>query len=112
MRNYGYYSSVQRGRRRRQGREKLPLGPPPLSEGTAPAKAARATWARFIMKVFAADPLLCPDCGGMTRIVAFIEGQRVVRPILVHHSLCDEARPPPITSGAVPRAPVELEYLP
>ncbi len=46
------------------------------------------------------------------RIVAFIEEQRVVRAILVHLSLWDEARPPPVTLGAVPRAPVELEYLP
>ena len=42
VRYYGYYSSVQRGRRRRQGREKLPLGPPPLSDDTAPTKATRA----------------------------------------------------------------------
>jgi hypothetical protein len=112
VRYYGYYSSVQRGRRRRQGREKLPLGPPPLSDDTAPKKAARATWARFIKKVFAADPLVCPDCGGAMRIIAFIEDPRVVRAILVNLLLCDEARPPPVTPGAAPRAPVELEYLP
>ena len=37
---------------------------------------------------------------------------RVVRAILTHLSLWDEPRPPPATPGAVPRAPVELEYLP
>ena len=42
----------------------MPLGPAPLSDDTAPTKAARSSWARFIKKVFAADPLVCPDCGG------------------------------------------------
>jgi len=63
-------------------------------------------------KVFAANPLRCPDCGGPIRIIAFIEDPRVVRAILVHLSLWDEARPPPVTPGAGRRAPVELEYLP
>ncbi|MHB8894924.1 MAG: hypothetical protein ACYC99_07080 [Candidatus Geothermincolia bacterium] len=56
--------------------------------------------------------MVCPDCGGALRIVAFIEELRVVRAILMHLSLWDEPRPPPATPGAVPRAPVELEYLP
>jgi len=109
VRYYGYYSSVQRGRRRRQGREKLPLGPVPLSDDTASGRAARANWARFIKEVFAADPLVCPDCGGAMRLIAFIEDPRVVRAILVYLLLWDEARPPP---AATPRAPAELEYLP
>ena len=45
------------------------------------------------------------------RITALIEDQRVVRAILVHLSLWDEARPPPVKPAA-PRGPVELEYLP
>jgi len=89
----------------------MPPGPVLLSEDAPHAKVARASWARFIKKVFAADPLECPDCGGAMRIVAFIEDRRVVRAILVHLSLWDEARPPPALPGA-PRAPAELEYLP
>jgi hypothetical protein len=112
VRYYGYYSSVQRGRRRRQGREKMPLGPAALSDDTPTARSMRANWARYIKKVFAADPLICPDCGGAMRIVAFIEDQCVVRAILVHLSLWDEARPPPVTPGAAPHASTELEYLP
>lgn len=46
------------------------------------------------------------------RIIAFIEKRRVVRAILEHLSLWDEALPPPATSAATPRAPAELEYLP
>jgi hypothetical protein len=37
----------------------LPLGPLPLRGDKALAKAARANWARFIKKVFAATPLVC-----------------------------------------------------
>ncbi|HWR98900.1 MAG TPA: hypothetical protein VN317_10805 [Candidatus Methanoperedens sp.] len=107
VRDAGRYSSGQRGRRRRQGREMLPFGPPPLSDDTAPV-----TWARFIKKAFVAEPLLCPDCGGAMRVIAFIEEPRVVRAILEHLPRWDEARPPPVTPGAARRAPVELEYLP
>jgi hypothetical protein len=111
VRYYGYYSSVQRGRRRRQGREKVACLPMPPVDEAPHARAARASWARFIKKVFAADPLECPDCGGAMRIIAFIEEQRVVRAILEHLSLWDEPRPPPALPAAA-RAPVELEYLP
>jgi hypothetical protein len=75
------------------------------------AKVARASWARFVKKVFAADPLECPDCGGPMRIIAFIEHKRVVRAILEYLSLWDEPRPPPAPPAAA-RVPVELEYLP
>jgi hypothetical protein len=42
VRYYGYYSSVQRGRRRRQGWEKMPLGPILLSDDAPHAKSVRA----------------------------------------------------------------------
>ena len=111
VRYYGYYSSVQRGRRRRDGRENVAFRPLPSVDEAPHAKAARASWARFLKKVFAADPLVCPDCGGAMRIIAFIEEQRVVRAILEHLSLWDEPRPPPALPAAS-GAPVELEYLP
>jgi hypothetical protein len=48
------------------------------------------------------------------RIIAFIEDQRVVRAILEHLLLWDEARPrpPPPTQSPSPRESAELEYLP
>jgi hypothetical protein len=112
VRYYGYCSSVQRGRRQRQRREQLPLGPPPLSDDPGPAKVLRASWARFIKKVFAVDPLVCQDCGGANRIIAFIEDRCAVRASLEHLSLWDEAHPTPVAPGSAPREPVELEYLP
>jgi len=63
VRYCAHYSSVQRGRHRRQETEKQPLGsiPVPLSDEIGAAKTARGNWARFIKKVFEVDPLLCPD---------------------------------------------------
>jgi len=72
VRYYRSYSSVQRGQRRRQGLGKMPLGPIPLSDETACPKVARGNWARLIKKVFAVDPLVCTDCGGAMRLIAFI----------------------------------------
>ena len=112
VRYYSYYSSVQRSRRRRQQLEKQPLGPIPipLSDDIAAAKTARGNWARFIKKVFELDPLLCPDCGGVLKIVSFIEDPRVIRAILMHLALWEvpKARPPPVAAGG----PVDLEYVP
>lgn len=53
---------------------------------------ASASCAGFIKKVFAVDPLVCPDCGEAMRIIAFIEDRRFVHAILEHLSLWDEAR--------------------
>ena len=56
------------------------------------------------------DPLLCSDCGGVLKIVSFIEDQRVIRAILMHLALRDvpRARPPPVAAGG----PVDFEYVP
>ena len=70
--------------------------------------AEQANLARFIKKLLEAA-LVCPDCGGLMHLVAFIEEPRVVRTILVHGSLWDEPRPRPITPGAIPG---DLECLP
>jgi len=88
----------------------MPAAPSALSEDTATAKVARANWARFIKKILEVDPLLCPDCGGIMRIISFIEDQRVVRAILVHQSLRDlpKPRPPPVGAGA----DADYEFVP
>ena len=36
-------------------------------------REGRPRWARLITKVYEADPLLCPRCGGPVRIIAFID---------------------------------------
>ena len=64
---------------------------------------------RVIKKIYEVDPLLCPECSGPMRIIAFIEEQEVIRKILKHLKLWEESepRPPP----AVPEQ-VGVQYIP
>jgi hypothetical protein len=49
----------------------------------------------LIRKVWAADPLACPKCGGRLRIISFIEDPEIIEKILRHLKLWDlPARPP------------------
>ena len=49
----------------------------------------------MIRKVYEADPLLCPKCGGQMRITAFIEVHKVIDMIIAHLELTFEAERPP-----------------
>jgi hypothetical protein len=50
----------------------------------------------LIRKVWAGNPLACPNCGGRLRIISFIEGPEIIEKILRHLKLWDlPARPPP-----------------
>jgi hypothetical protein len=64
----------------------------------------------LIRHIYQADPLLCPNCGGTIKIIAFIEAHKadVIRRILEHcglwHDLPPQAppRPPPPTQPGEP----------
>jgi hypothetical protein len=47
----------------------------------------RRAWARFIKKIYLADPLTCPKCGGHLPILSFIDDPRVIEKILPHPRL-------------------------
>ena len=49
-----------------------------------PKSKSRASWARLIRRVFECDPLTCPRCGKLMRIVAFLTEPRVIDEILRH----------------------------
>ncbi len=110
-RYYGWYSSVQRVKRIKAGLEERGGEPVTMADGSPGSKAARRNWARFIRKVYEVDPLLCPDCGGTMKVVAFIDDRAIIRRILIHLWLWNdpEPRPPPII---VPPEPIEIEYVP
>jgi hypothetical protein len=58
---------------------------------------ARRAWARLIRKVYLADPLTCPKCGGRLHILSFIENPCVIEKILRHLKLWEpHERPPPL----------------
>jgi len=72
-------------------------------------KKCRANWARFIQKIYEIDPLTCPKCGGIMRILAFIEEAAVIRKILDHLGLWDvpkrqpkRGREPPVVGTEEP----------
>lgn len=64
---------------------------------------------RLIQKLYEADPLTCPKCSGVMRILAFIEEKTVIRGILEYLGLWDipqrqprQERGPPLTVDAEP----------
>jgi hypothetical protein len=53
-------------------------------------------WARLIQKIYEVDPLTCPQCQGLMRIISIIEDQEVINKILLHLALWQtNQRPPP-----------------
>ncbi|MBI4490554.1 MAG: hypothetical protein HY694_15835 [Deltaproteobacteria bacterium] len=63
--------------------------PPPAS------KELKRRWSHFIRKVYETDPLVCPKCSGEMRIISFIDQRDVIRKILEHLGLWEEAHAPP-----------------
>jgi len=120
IRYYGYYSNKARGMRAKKA-EKEGLAPQrdavpragacyengdwlgseadvPVPFFVPPAKPApldRRRWAMLIKKIYHADPLRCPRCGGTMKIIAVIEARQgdVIRKILQHCGLWHD--PPP-----------------
>jgi hypothetical protein len=98
VRYYGWYSNVNRGKRRKVQGEKA-SGIEEFGEVT-PSTAKRA-WARLIKQVYEVDPLVCPRCAGAMRIISFIEQPEVIAKILTHLGLWPApAHSPPFRSIA------------
>ena len=89
---YGWYSNRSRGERRKRA-AKAPLVKPAIEE--APPSLARRTWARLIRKVYEVDPLLCPACGGLMKVISLIRDEDVIYRILNHLDLLEPDPPPP-----------------
>ena len=60
----------------------------------------------LLARIYEVLPLLCPACGGLMRILAFITDPPVVAAILVHLEL--PHRPPPISPA---RGPPQGDFL-
>jgi hypothetical protein len=52
-------------------------------------------WAEMICKVYEIDPMICPKCGGVMKIVAFITDYPAVDRIIDHLKLTFVAEKPP-----------------
>ena len=84
VRYYGWYSNVNRGKRRKpEGEERTSIE----NFNEVSGSAAKRAWARLIKHVYEVDPLICPRCAGPMRIIALIEQPAVIEKILAHLGL-------------------------
>jgi len=58
------------------------------------SKELKKRWSYFIRKVYETDPLTGPKCQGEMRIISFIEQPDVIKKILDHLGLWEEAQAP------------------
>ncbi len=86
-------TATSRGERKETGADEAI---PCILEPEGNVKAFRKSWARLIQKIYQVDPLVCPKCQGIMRIISFIEDRQVIRDILQHLGLWFiRSRPPP-----------------
>ena len=52
-------------------------------------KEFRTNWARLIKKIYKVDPLTCPKCFGVMRVISVIEDEEIITKILKHLGLWD-----------------------
>ncbi len=102
IRYYGFYSNKARGMRKKAEVQAIdPYSQNEASRTRAP-RCSR-TWAMLIKRVYEVDPLTCPKCGGVMKVVSFIEPPQaqVIEKILRHCGLWQEplSGPPPDTDG-------------
>jgi hypothetical protein len=114
VRIFGWYSNKTRGLRKQHTCQLAPATSLPAATDAPLAqpdeqtlddppdeawhRASRRTWARLIQKVYLADPLTCPRCGGTLRIIGFIDNPDLIEKILRHLKLWapgERPRPPP-----------------
>jgi len=92
VRYYGLYANAHRGMIKKASLGFFPL---PIVEGELRRLPAKG-WAEMIRKVYEVDPMLCPQCGGRMKIIAFLTDYAVVDKIIDHLKLSFIAeRPPP-----------------
>ena len=84
VRYYGYYSNKSRGMRKKAGADDHI---PALMEPDLTSPEMRRKWAQLIQKSYQVDPLLCPQCQGSMKIIAFIEEIDIIEIILKHLGL-------------------------
>lgn len=105
-RYYGWYASRTRGMRRRQAAGGAAVEEAEVEEAVAitdpvnwSLRAARYRWAELLRRIFEVDPLTCPRCAALMRIVAVITDPALITRILVHRARSVErarqARSPP-----------------
>jgi hypothetical protein len=92
VRYYGLYANAHRGKVRKASLGSSPLRVVEEELRPIPSKG----WAEMIHKVYEVDPMVCPQCGGTMKVIAFLTDYSVVDRIIDHLKLRFVAeRPPP-----------------
>ncbi|MCX8016244.1 MAG: hypothetical protein N2692_03050, partial [Patescibacteria group bacterium] len=91
VRYYGLYANAHRGKVKKASLGLFPLRI--LEEELQPVPAKG--WAEMIRKVYEVDPMICPQCGGQMRVIAFLTASAVVDRIIDHLKLTFVADKPP-----------------
>jgi len=111
-RYYGFYSNKSRGLRAKTERAKQTPGTAEVIDKKGiniidvsqyqPKKVPPLTWCECIKKIWKDDPLVCPECMGLMRIISFITEGPIINKILKHLGLWEEeiARAPPSKTNA------------
>ena len=88
---YGFYASRVRASRRETEASDVPAEP-------TTKRRCSPSWARLISKVYHADPLLCRQCGGKLKIIAYVSHEISVKRILAELGLTppEDEKPPPV----------------
>jgi hypothetical protein len=103
VRYYGLYANAHRGKVKKASRQAFPLRMVEDQLRPVPSKG----WAEMIRKVYEVDPMVCPQCGGQMKVIAFITDYAVVDRIIDHLKLrffADKPPPPQIAYQEVPMA--------
>ncbi len=120
VRYYGWYSNKSRGMRLKQGMVRP--GDELLETASEveiidvseyePKRIPSKTWRECIKKIWEADPLQCPECGGEMRIISFITEASVIRQILEHLKLWYEPFGTYHGQEKLSRDPPDMKALP
>ncbi|HYR45866.1 MAG TPA: transposase [Thermoanaerobaculia bacterium] len=88
---YGFYASRVRASRRETEASDVPTEP-------TTKRRCSPSGARLISKVYHADPLLCRQCGGKLKIIAYLSDEISVKRILAELGLSppEDEKPPPV----------------
>ena len=64
-----------------------------IASGFKTKKVPPLMWRECIRKIWEVDPLLCPHCGGLMKMISFIYERKVIKMILDHIGLRKECEP-------------------
>ena len=92
---YGAYSNKSRGVQKKS--EQSAKGEIVITDFVPPKKSCSKTWAALIKKIYEVDPLSCPRCSHLMRIISVIDQQETIEKILKHLGLWQpQAHGPPM----------------